>query len=518
MRPDETNSARPTAGRTSWSVGLVAVLVGLVAGMLAPMNPAAAADPPRSSVVTGWMPTWATSTALAGIEGNSDLVGEASPFWYQAKAAKGSVTVSTSLSDSTRAEVLASLRARGVAVIPSVADGSAARAMAEILKSAPARAAHVAQLVALATTNGYDGIELDYEKFAFSDGSSTWPETRPAWVAFVTELSAALHAENKILALAVPPMYDGTYTSSSGYWVYDYARIAPAVDSLRIMTYDFSVSRPGPIAPLSFLRRTLSYAVSAFPAERIRMGLPSYGRLWTARTSNGSLSITGTCPASGVPGTRSFTTATALTFLESEAGEVPDMRYDDATGEMVATFSKKYSGTGKDGQKTSCVVDHEAWWVDARGVAARMPLLKEYGLAGVAVWHLGGVDADSWAAMRAFAARTPAVARPAPTTSTASLTTPVVKLKPSTLRPKPRQKVKFRVKIKPATQSVKVKRKARINGSWRTLAVKRTNAKGRVTFTFRWPKSDTSLKYRVITKKRGSLGPGRSATVRLTSR
>ena len=518
MRRDDTNSVRPTVGPTSRSVGLVAVLVGLVAGLLAPMNPAAAADPPRSSVVTGWLPTWATSSALAGIEGNSDLIGEASPFWYQAKAAKGSVTVSTSLSDSTRAEVLASLRARGVAVIPSVADGSAARAMATILKSAPARAAHVQQLVELATANGYDGIELDYEKFAFSDGSSTWPETRPAWVKFILELGEALHAENKKLAIAVPPMYDGTYTSSSGYWVYDYARIAPAVDSLRIMTYDFSVSRPGPIAPLSFLRRTLTYAVSAFPAERIRMGLPAYGRLWTARTSNGSLSITGTCPVSGVPGTKSFTTATALTYLESVAGRAPDLRYDDASGEMVATFSKEYSGAGKDGERTSCVVDHEAWWVDARGVAARMPLLEQYGLAGVAVWHLGGVDADSWAAMRAFAGGEPVVTPPAPPTSTAPLTTPVVKLKPSTLRPKPGQKVKFRVRIKPATKSVKVKRKARLDGSWRTLAVKRTNAKGRVTFTFPWPKSDTSLKYRVITKKRGSLGPGRSVKIRLTTR
>ncbi len=515
MRPDETNSVRSAVGSASRSVGLVAVLVGLVAGLLVPLNPAAAADPPRSSPVTGWMPTWSTSASLAGIEGNYDLIGEASPFWYQAKAANGSVTLSTSLDASTRADALARLRARGIAVIPSVADGSAARAMATILKSPAARATHVAQLVELATTNGFDGIELDYEKFAFSDGSSTWPETRPAWVAFIEELGAALHAEKKKLALAVPPMYDGTYTSSSGYWVYDYARIAASVDSLRIMTYDFSVSRPGPISPLSFLRRTLSYAVSAFPAERIRMGLPAYGRLWTARTSNGSLSITGTCPASGVPGTKSFTTDTALTYLESVAGKAPDLRYDDATGEMVATFSKKYSGADKDGNQTSCVVDHEAWWVDARGVAARMPLVEQYGLAGVAVWQLGGVDADSWAAMRAFGAGTPVVTPPAPT---ASLTAPVVKLKPSTLRPKPGQKVTFRVRIKPATTSVKVKRKARLNGSWRTLAVKRTNAKGRVTFTFRWPKSDTSLTYRVVTKKRGSLGPGRSAKVRLTTR
>ena len=48
----------------------------------------------------------------------------------------------------------------------------------------------------------------------------------------------------------------------------------------------------------------------------------------------------------------------------------PTLRYDDPSGEMVATFAKEYAGIDKDGKATSCVVDHEAWWVDSRGVAA----------------------------------------------------------------------------------------------------------------------------------------------------
>ncbi len=174
------------------------------------------------------------------------------------------------------------------------------------------------QLVELVTANGFDGIELDYEKFAFSDGTSTWAATRPAWVAFVTELGTALHGAGKRLALAVPPMYDGTYTSSSGYWVYDYAGVAPVVDSLRIMTYDYSVSRPGPISPLSFIRRTLAYAVTAFPAA---------GSAWGCLPTDGSgrrVGLTGHCrspaparPTPAVPGTTSFTTATAMTYLTS---------------------------------------------------------------------------------------------------------------------------------------------------------------------------------------------------------
>jgi spore germination protein YaaH len=494
---------------------VLAMALTLLLGVLTPADRAAAVDPTPTPLVTGWLPSWATDTALAGVEGNADLIGEASPFWYTAKASGSAVSVTTALSPDTVARVLASLRDRGIAVIPSVADGSAAKAMAGVLRDPVARAAHVNQLVELVVANGFDGIELDYEKFAFSDGASTWPATRPAWVAFVTELGTALHGAGKRLALAVPPMYDGTYTSSSGYWVYDYAGVAPVVDSLRIMTYDYSVSRPGPISPLSFIRRTMSYAVTAFPAARIRMGLPAYGRLWTARRADGTPSITGTCPTSGVPGTTSFTTATAMTYLTSVAGAAPTLRYDDPSGEMVATFAKEYAGVDATGNATSCVVDHEAWWVESRGVAARMPLVTEYGLAGVAAWHLGGVDPDSWAAMRAFAAGIPFVAPP-PIVTPAVAT--LVEAKPSTLTPKRGKKVKVRVQVAPVKKSVTVRRQMLVKGTWKTISTKRTTSAGRVTFTFRWPKSKTSRTYRITTKKKGALPAGRSEQFTITTR
>ena len=404
------------------------------------------------------------------------------------------------------AGVLARLRAKGIAIIPSVADGSAAKAMAAVISDPAARAAHVNQLVELVAANGFDGIELDYEKFAFSDGTSTWATTRPAWVAFVTELGTALHGAGKQLALAVPPMYDGTYTSSSGYWVYDYAGVAPVVDSLRIMTYDYSVSRPGPISPLSFIRRTLGLRRDRLPGRADPYGSPGLWPALDCPTSRRDAVHHGDLPDHrGCPGTTSFTTATAMTYLTSVAGVAPTLRYDDPSGEMVATFAKEYAGVDKDGKATSCVVDHEAWWVDSRGVAARMPLVTEYGVAGVAAWHLGGVDPDSWTAMRAFAAGIPFVA-PAPIVTPAVTT--LVEARPSTLAPKRGKKVKVRVQVTPGKKSVTVRRQMLVKGKWKTMATKRTTAKGRVTFTFRWPKSKASRTYRITTKKKGALPAG----------
>ena len=143
-----------------------------------------------------------------------------------------------------------------------------------------------------------------------------------------------------------------------------------------------------------------------------------------------------------------------------------------------------------------------------------MPLVTEYGVAGIAAWHLGGVDADSWAAMRAFAAGHPFVAPP-PLTSAAGT---LVEARPSTLTPKKGKKVKIGVQVSPAKKSVTVRRQMLVKGKWKTMSTKRTTAKGKVTFTFTWPKKKTSRTYRITTKKKGSLAAGKSTTFVLTTR
>ncbi len=450
-------------------------------------SPAKAAAAPGSAVA-GWAPHWALADAVGAVEANGSVMGEVSPFWFTAKASGGSVTVTSPTSAAARQSALGRLRAKGVHVLPTVADGSSAvGAMSAALSTASRRAAHIKQLVALAQP--YDGLELDYEKFAFKDGRATWASTRPRWVAFIRELSDALHKAGKRLALAVPVMYDGKRTSSSGYWVYDYAAIASSVDSLRIMTYDYSVSRPGPISPPSFLNRTLSYAVTAVPAAKVRMGVPAYGRLWVARKSDGSRAITGTCPTGALLDTKTFTAVEAMEFLTERAGgKSPTLRLDATTQERVATFTRKYTGKTPSGKSTSCTVKHEAWWVDSAGVAARLPLVRQYGLAGVALWQLAGVDAATWSVLRAFAGDLKPAA-----TKLALLAPPVVPAgRPFTV-------TATALAGTDAMAGVPVKLQSRSSGAkkWRTVATVATDAAGRATFAIPQATSTTRWRARV---------------------
>ena len=76
--------------------------------------------------------------------------------------------------------MVAQARAAHLPLIPAVRDGMPAHGMAAVLADPAQRAAHVGALVNLAVANGYAGIDLDYEQFAFADGTSSWAADPPA--------------------------------------------------------------------------------------------------------------------------------------------------------------------------------------------------------------------------------------------------------------------------------------------------------------------------------------------------
>ena len=249
---------------------------------------AAAAPTPRR-IVSGWdYFSSTTSTSLSGLAANADLFTDVSPFWYSAQWTGSTSRIAAASYAANRATVLPALRATGVKVMPTITDGMAARRMAAVLNATTTRAKLVAQIVALVTTDAYDGIDLDFEGFAFNDGSSSWATTRPGWIAFVTQLSAGLHAHGKQLSITVPAG-SATSSDSTGYWVYAWSQIGPSVDRLRIMAYDYSPSTPGPISPFAWVQRVIAHAVTQVASGKIQIGVAAYGRDWYTGTS-------GTCP------------------------------------------------------------------------------------------------------------------------------------------------------------------------------------------------------------------------------
>ncbi len=371
------------------------IAAALAAGCLTAtaVVPVHAADEPRR-FMSGWLPYWSTETSSSSFLTNSDLFSDISPFWHDARWNGSSIYIHNHLSSTAQAAALAKLRGQGVKILPSITDGSGKGRMATTLASKSKRAAHVNDIVQLVLSNGYDGIDLDYETFAFSDGSASWSATRPNWVAFVSELADALHAEGKSLAVTVPPMYDDDYDSSSGYWVYDYAAMGKSVDLLRIMAYDYSVGSPGPIAPLSWVQKVAAFAPTQLPGSKVQLGVPVYGRNWHVGTS-------GKCPVGQDinDSNYSMTAAGALSSLAKD-GVSPNQVSRDASGELTVQYTIVYQGLNAKGEKTDCTVTRRAFFADAKSVADRVRVARSTGLAGAALWTIGGESAAQWPAVR----------------------------------------------------------------------------------------------------------------------
>jgi spore germination protein YaaH len=369
-------------------ISAILVAVTLLAGMFS-VAPSSAENPPRK-ILTGWIPYYSIKTSLPAAINNADLIKEVMPFWYTLKFdGKNQKAVVTDLYTPANpsipmAQTVGALRNAGFALIPTITDGTSKDVLAGLLAKPAARTQIVEAITTMVVTNNYDGVDLDFEGFAFVDSNSTWSKTAPLWAAFVKELSASLRAQKKLLSVSTPYVLDPK-GPQKGYFVYAWAAIAPFIDRLRIMTYDYSVARVGPLGPITWTERTLQYAVSVMPASKVYIGVAGYGRDWVT-------GVSGVCPANVAsvikPG------AKAATFVMRNAQDLAASYgatpvFNEQFGEMTFSYQKVYNGTTASGLATSCTAQRTAWYQDAKAFALRAALVDKYRLGGISEWTLG---------------------------------------------------------------------------------------------------------------------------------
>ena len=367
-----------------------ATLIAVITSLFPAINSPAIADNSPRKIFSGWIPYYSIKTSLPAAINNADLIKEVMPFWYTLKFnGKTQSTVVTDLYSPANpsvpmAQTVGALRNAGLALIPTITDGTNKDVLAGLLAKPAARTQIVQAITNMVISNNFDGVDLDFEGFAFVDSNKTWPKTAPLWTALVKELSIALRAQKKILSVSTPYVLDPKGTQR-GYYVYAWADIAPYIDRLRIMTYDYSVAKVGPIGPLSWTERTVQYAVTVMPASKVYVGIPGYGRDWVT-------AVSGVCPANVASVIKAG--AKAATFVMRDAqnlaasyGVTPT--FDEKFGEMTFSYQKVYNGTTAGGLATSCTASRTAWYQDAKSYALRAELVKKYRLGGLAAWTIG---------------------------------------------------------------------------------------------------------------------------------
>ena len=394
-------------------------------------QPALAADNQPRKIVSGWIPYYSTKTVMPFIKklptlptpaanspvtceaneysaedmallnssylfANKDLMKEVMPFWYSLKTPTLiRDDYSTANPSWPIANTICLMRKSGLKLIPTITDGTDKLVLSGYLAKPEVRTTIVKTIVDLVNKYSFDGIDLDFEGFAFVDGNTTWPKTAPNWVLFVKELSVALRAQQKLLSISAPYAFNPA-EKQKGYYVYSWAQIASSIDRLRIMTYDYSVAKPGPIGPISWTEKTLQYAISIMPASKVFIGLPGYGRDWIT-------SVTGTCPATAPPGLKAGAKAATFRMNYAAAKAAIDQAvpvFDVKSSEATYSYQQTFNGLTAKGAATACTVNRTVWYQNDRSYLERMNLVAKYRLGGAALWTLGMEDVAATTAMR----------------------------------------------------------------------------------------------------------------------
>jgi spore germination protein len=308
---------------------------------------------------------WDQSRGFDTIVANHDVFSEISPFWYRVGADGGVVPYTTESGSSYEdPAILSFLRSRGILIVPTVAnilDGVWNGPLVSRIVADPVlAAANISNLVDLAVTRGYDGIDLDYENLSASD--------RAAFTSFVNQLAAALHAQGKLLTVNVYAK-----TAEPGTWdgpkAQDWWAMGQAADQVRIMAYEYhwSTSAPGPISPINWVGDVLAFARSTIPAQKIMQGIPLYGYDWIGQSGVDHVWKETMALANQNAATVNWDPASASPWFEYRAG-------------------------GK---------QHTVWFENALSTDAKLQLTTAYEVGGITLWRIGGEDPSTWSRIKA---------------------------------------------------------------------------------------------------------------------
>ena len=232
----------------------------------------------------------------------------------------------------------------------------------EILSYTSKRQKLIEGLISAAQALGVDGINVDFEQVPEDAGED--------YIEFIRELSIPCRANGLVLSVDnyVPKGYNSHYHWKEQGVVADY---------VIIMGYDEHYGgsqETGSVASIGYVEEGISTMLQYVPAEKVVNALPFYTRIWET-TSEGVQS-----QAVGM--------TAAENFLAQRGVETV---WDETTCQNYAEFEE-------DGAR------FQVWLEDEQSLQAKLGVMKEYGIGGVAAWKLGYESGhpEVWAAISDF--------------------------------------------------------------------------------------------------------------------
>lgn len=217
----------------------------------------------------------------------------------------------------------------------------------EVLSYTSKRQMIIQNLMNIILEYDIDGINMDFEELDTQTGEH--------YVEFLRELS--IECRKNGIVLSVDNYAPESYNSHYGW-----EEQGVIADYVVIMGYDEHYAgseEAGSVASLDFVTKGINTMLEYVPAEKIINAVPFYTRIW--KSGNGTLE-------SEAVGMKS-----AKDFL---ANNGVSAEWDDSTGQNYGEFEQ-------DG------ILYQVWLEDAESLEAKLSVMQNAGIAGVAEWKLG---------------------------------------------------------------------------------------------------------------------------------
>lgn len=219
----------------------------------------------------------------------------------------------------------------------------------------------IGQLVNAAETQGFQGVDIDFEYIL--------PEDKNAFVNFVSNVHAAFSPLGYPVSVALAPKTSDMQTGLL-YEGKDYGQLGQVADNVLLMTYEwgYSLGPPMAVAPVNKVREVVEYAITRIPNEKINLGIPNYGYDWTLPFER------------GISKARTIGNVEAVQLAISYG--VP-IHFDSVS--MSPYFYYESEG-----------LYHEVWFEDVRSLRAKFSLVEEFDLRGMGYWQIMQLFRANW--------------------------------------------------------------------------------------------------------------------------
>ncbi len=284
---------------------------------------------------------------------------------------------SNGLNQENASALVSAAHAGGTKVLACVGGWNSEAAFAEATHR-DNRRKFIRTLLDLLQSRGYDGVDIDWEPVS--------QQYADQFVAFMSDLHEVIQKRDPRMLLTV------ACTNNAQL----YAQVAPFVDQLNIMTYDFSGAWPGWVTwhnaalfsggltfagtgqPLPSVDGSVAaFLAAGVEAGKIGIGIDFYGYVWNGGSGT---------PTGGVSAPRQGWSSPPYVKDNVPYHFIMDSLYRPEYYHWDTAAQAAYLGIDADGSDHDKFVSYD----DAATCQSKLTYVAQRGLGGVILWELGG--------------------------------------------------------------------------------------------------------------------------------